>query len=596
MNREKFGTDIGMRRCAVMIMGRGAVLGLFFGVKGCLPGNGKECSLGLVLAVLGMKRGIVLGMVRGAILGLDFGMKGCLSRHGKGCSLGLFLAILGMKLEQRRAHERASATVSNPRNMDREEQEVVQTLLVPISEENGLEVPNKGFRRLEIVEEVKKQLWLAGPLISVSFLQYCLQVISVMFVGHIGELALSSASMATSFASVTGFSLLTGMGSALDTLCGQAYGGKQYNMLGTYMQRAMFVLLLVSVPVAFIWANTEYILIGLGQDPDISKGAGLYARYMIPMLFSYGLLQCLVRFLQAQNIVFPMMIISGVTTLLHFPICWILVFKSGLGNRGAAMANSLSYWINVLLLALYVKYSTACKKTWTGFSKEALHDVPNFLRLAIPSAVMVCLEFWSFEMILLMSGLLPNPQLETSVLSIILNTCALSFNISFGLGSSGSTRVSNELGAGQSQAARLAVRVVILMATIGGLFLGLTMIILRGTWGYLFSNEEEVVRYVATMMPLLATSNFLDGIQCALSGVVRGCGWQKTGAFVNLGAYYLVGIPFSVFLTFVLHGGGKGLWMGIICALFVQVLSFLLITLRTNWDQEVKQFCKEGYG
>lgn len=61
--------------------------------------------------------------------------------------------------------------------------------------------------RKEVLEEVKKQLWLAGPLISVSFLQYCLQMISIMFVGHLGELSLAGASMATSFAIVTGFSL-----------------------------------------------------------------------------------------------------------------------------------------------------------------------------------------------------------------------------------------------------------------------------------------------------------------------------------------------------------------------------------------------------
>lgn len=56
--------------------------------------------------------------------------------------------------------------------------------------------------------EAKLQLGLALPLIAINMLQYCLQVISVMFVGHLGELELSSASMATSFASVTGFSVL----------------------------------------------------------------------------------------------------------------------------------------------------------------------------------------------------------------------------------------------------------------------------------------------------------------------------------------------------------------------------------------------------
>lgn len=62
--------------------------------------------------------------------------------------------------------------------------------------------------REEILEEGKKQVVLAGPLIAVSLLQYCLQVISIMFVGHLGELPLASASLATSFASVSGFSVL----------------------------------------------------------------------------------------------------------------------------------------------------------------------------------------------------------------------------------------------------------------------------------------------------------------------------------------------------------------------------------------------------
>ena len=58
------------------------------------------------------------------------------------------------------------------------------------------------------VREVKKQMYLAGPLVAGFLLQNLIQMVSVMFVGHLGELALASASIATSFASVTGFSLL----------------------------------------------------------------------------------------------------------------------------------------------------------------------------------------------------------------------------------------------------------------------------------------------------------------------------------------------------------------------------------------------------
>ncbi|KAK2458638.1 Protein DETOXIFICATION 16 [Trifolium repens] len=96
--------------------------------------------------------------------------------------------------------------------------------------------------REDVVEEAKKQLWLAGPLIAVSLLQYSLQMISIMFVGHLGKLPLSGASLGNSFASVTGYSVLLGMGSALETLCGQAYGAKKYHMLGVHTQRAFFLL------------------------------------------------------------------------------------------------------------------------------------------------------------------------------------------------------------------------------------------------------------------------------------------------------------------------------------------------------------------
>jgi len=66
----------------------------------------------------------------------------------------------------------------------------------------------KEEERRELVEEVKKQLWLSGPLISVALLNFSINLISVMFVGHLGELSLSGASMATSFAAISGFTLL----------------------------------------------------------------------------------------------------------------------------------------------------------------------------------------------------------------------------------------------------------------------------------------------------------------------------------------------------------------------------------------------------
>lgn len=192
-------------------------------------------------------------------------------------------------------------------------------------------------------------------------------------------------------------------------------------------------------------------------------------------------------------------------------------------------------------------------------------------------------------MVVLLSGLLSNPKLETSVLSISLNTMWIVYMIPTGLSSAVSIRVSNELGAGHPLKARLSVFVVFIIAMAEGLIVAVTTVLIRHVWGYIYSNEEEVVKYVSTMMPLLAASDFMDGIQCVLSGAARGCGLQKICSYINLGAYYAVGIPCAILLAFVMNVGGKGLWIGIICALTVQVLVLVSVILNIDWDKEARR-------
>ena len=79
--------------------------------------------------------------------------------------------------------------------------------------------------------------------------------------------------------------------------------------------------------------------------------------------------------------------------------------------------------------------------------------------------------------------------------------------------------MSNELGAGCPHGALLALRVMITLALLEGTTIGITTLLVRNVWGKLYSKEEEVIKYVAKMMPLLALSDFLDGFQCVLSGL-----------------------------------------------------------------------------
>lgn len=60
-------------------------------------------------------------------------------------------------------------------------------------------------------QELKKVSHIAAPMVAVSVLQYLLQVVSVMMVGHLGSLSLSSVAIATSLTNVTGFSLVVSL-------------------------------------------------------------------------------------------------------------------------------------------------------------------------------------------------------------------------------------------------------------------------------------------------------------------------------------------------------------------------------------------------
>lgn len=179
------------------------------------------------------------------------------------------------------------------------------------------------------------------------------------------------------------------MASALETLCGQAYGAHQYKKLGTQTYTAIFSLIIVCIPLSILWIYMGKILSFIGQDPLISHEAGKFIVWLVPALFAYATLQPLVRYFQMQSLILPMLISSFATICLHVPLCWVLVFKSGLGNLGAALAMGISMWSNVIFLAFYMKFSSTCTKTRVPISMEVFHGIGEFFRFAIPSAVMI---------------------------------------------------------------------------------------------------------------------------------------------------------------------------------------------------------------
>ncbi|MCD9642951.1 hypothetical protein HAX54_030019 [Datura stramonium] len=226
----------------------------------------------------------------------------------------------------------------------------------------------------------------------------------------------------------------SGLVGGLETLCGQAYGANQWQRVGTYTYSAVISLLLVCIPISILWLFMAKLLILTGQDPVISVEASKYSMWLIPALFGGAILRPLTRYLQIQSLILPMLLSAFAVLCLHISLCWFFIFQLGLGKSGAAIAFCFSIWTFLALLVLYINRSSSCERTRTPLSKDAFLSIGQFFRYATASALMVCLKWWSFEVLILLSGLLPNPKLETSVLSICLTISALHSAIPFGVG------------------------------------------------------------------------------------------------------------------------------------------------------------------
>ncbi|KAI9169167.1 hypothetical protein LWI28_008062 [Acer negundo] len=437
----------------------------------------------------------------------------------------------------------------------------------------------------EFYKELKKLWYLAGPAIFTSVAQYSLGAITQVFSGHVSTIALAAVSVENSVIAGFSFGAMMGMGSALETLCGQAYGAGQIDMLGIYMQRSWVILNASSLILMFLYIFAYQILSLIGQTAAISKAAGTFAVWMIPQLFAYAMNFPMQKFLQSQSKIMVMAVIAAVVLVLHTFFSWLLMLKLGWGLTGAAVVLNASWWIIDISQFLYIVSGT-CGRAWTGFSLKAFQNLWGFVRLSLASAVMLCLEVWYFMALVLFAGYLKNAEISVDALSICMNILGWTVMIAMGMNAAISVRVSNELGAGHPRTAKFSLMVAVVSSFIIGLVLSLVLIISRDHYPYLFSSDSEVIALVKELTPLLALCITINNIQPVLSGVAVGAGWQGLVAYVNIACYYLFGIPLGLILGFKVGWGVKGIWSGMLTGTVLQTLILFGMIYKTNWNQE----------
>ena len=206
------------------------------------------------------------------------------------------------------------------------------------------------------------------------------------------------------------------MSTALATLCGQAYGARQFQSAGIYLQRSWIILFTTCILLLPIHIYATPILKFLGQEQEIADLAGKYAIQIIPYIFSFAITLPIKKFLQAQCKVNVIMCISLLFLLIQNGLLYIFISVFDWGIFGLAMASNITGWGFSIALVIYVIGWS--KEGWNGLSWMAFSELWEFTKLSLGSSGMVCLEQWYSVCIILLAGQLDNPVIALGSFSI----------------------------------------------------------------------------------------------------------------------------------------------------------------------------------
>ncbi|KAI9086602.1 hypothetical protein K1719_031463 [Acacia pycnantha] len=473
-----------------------------------------------------------------------------------------------------------------------ETQTLATTLLNHTNElvaEDGDYAPVKSYQVLKKIiwiESVKT--WKIAAPIAVNILcLFSVNSVTSIFAGHLGNLELSAVAISLSVIATFAFGFMLGMGSALETLSGQAFGAGEVHMLGVYVQRSCIILFTSCIILSPIYIFTSPILKFLGQEDDIADLAGKFTLLTLPYLFSLAFTFPTQKFLQAQSKVNILTWIGLVALVFHILLLWLFIYVFDWGLTGAAIAFDVTNWLIALSQIAYVL--GWCKEGWHGFSMLAFKDLWGFVRLSLSSAVMLCLEIWYTMALTILTGHLEDAVIAIDSLSICNYFNGWEFMIFLGINAAVSVRVSNELGKGHPRAAKYSVYVTVSVSFMLGILFLVAILIARKYIALVFTSSKVVQEAVASLAYLLAITMVLNSVQPVISGVAVGAGWQTLVAYINVGCYYIFGLPLGYLLGYKANWGVKGLWGGMILGIVLQTLILLFVLYKTNWNKEALQ-------
>ena len=445
-------------------------------------------------------------------------------------------------------------------------------------------------RNVSYSSQVIQIISLAAPMMVGYFLQFLLSLVAIIFIGHLengsGRL-LAAAGLAVLFGNITGYSVVYGLASCYDTLGAQAYGAGQLMLVGRLAQRTSVFLIFCTLPSVVVWCFCARILVAFGQDPNVAELSGKYVLCLIPGLFGTIQLEVAKKYMSCQQVnhLYPLALLTA--NCVHPFVCYLFIFVLDLGFLGSPLAISFSLIFSLFVFIILIWRGGYHEASWPGIlsASELFSGWWELATLGIPGMLMLCLEWWAFEICSFFAGIVGTLPLEAYVVATNLN--GLAFMIPLGLSISSSSLIGNYLGSNEPEMAQSTAYLTAGLNLFVLFSNGMIAYFGRNSLGYFFTSQSDVVAVFAEHEYLAVLVMVFDGYNCVVStGVLRGCGLQRVGAALNLFCYYALAIPISYLLTFNAGFGLNGIWIGLSIGVGACCVISSIIVYYINWGEQ----------
>jgi MATE family multidrug resistance protein len=458
--------------------------------------------------------------------------------------------------------------------------------------------------------EFQPMLKIAVPVVMAELGWMTMGVVDTVMVGPLGPEAISAAgvgnSMHIAFA-IFGMAVMLG----LDTLVSHAYGAGDIRDCHRWFFDGLLLAGLLTVPIMALLVLVWFAIPSLGFHGAVRPLLESYYGVLLlstPFLLAYAVCR---RYLQAMHAATPVMFALVTANVINAGGNWVLVYGhfgfSAMGVAGSAWATVISraYMLSALLLAVWWidRKRTAEILQRAGLAAGALAEeghglwhvdrafsatrLRTLLALGLPAASQMGAEVGVFALATALSGTLD--PISSAAHQIALNLAGVAFMIPLGLGSAGAVRVGHAVGAGDRPRASAAGWTAILLG-IGFTAVAAALFVLvpRQLIG-LFSKDPDVLSVGSSLLFLAAVFQLFDGIQGVITGTLRGIGDTRTPMVVNLVAHWMLGLPTSYLLCFVIGWGVYGLWVGLSLGLIVTGTILLYV-----WTRKIRHYRERG--